>query len=283
MHPDPSDVDASAPDLSGATSGSVPVPTSGNIRVDWSRRAGSTELELRADDAHDLDHLDDEPFAAVVATAQSLLAGIDRRGDEAVLAAAHPAGRRHVVPDRLAAALGMVARRELLQLRRVLPLPEDHPNRYGGPVPRTRAFRPGIDDAAWIRVNNRAFADHPDQGAETAGSLARQRGEDWFDPDGFLLLDDEGRPGELAGFCWTKLHAPTADEPELGEIYVIGVDPSHRGEHLGAPLVIAGLDHMAAKGITTAVLYVESDNEPARRLYDRLGFTVHERRLVYGR
>lgn len=140
----------------------------------------------------------------------------------------------------------------------------------------------GEDDAdAWLSVNNRAFAHHPDQGNKAYDDVLDLEGEDWFDPDGFLVADDPARPGRLSGFCLTKVHPPTEGDPELGEIYVIGVDPSHAGEGLGASFTLAGLDHLAGRGIATAMLYVESDNEPARRLYDRLGFATHLRRRLY--
>ena len=93
-----------------------------------------------------------------------------------------------------------------------------------------RTFRPGTDDAAWLRVNNRAFENHPDQGGWVEAVLARRMAEPWFDPAGFLLA---WRGDELAGFCWTKVH----EEPErLGEIFVIGVDPDAQGIGLGRAL-----------------------------------------------
>lgn len=38
-------------------------------------------------------------------------------------------------------------------------------------------------------------------------------------------------------------------------------------------LTVAGLNHLAARGVSEVMLYVESDNTPARRLYGNLGFT----------
>jgi len=181
----------------------------------------------------------------------------------------------------VADAAGLPQRRDLLQLRRPLPVEGDQPARQAAPTVATRPYAPGVDDDAWLRANNRAFAGHPDQGHETDATLAARRAEPWFDAAGFLVADDADRPGELAGFCWTKVHAATGADPTIGEIYVIGVDPAHRGEGLGPAFTLAGLDHLAGLGIAVANLYVDADNAPARRLYDRLGFTTHQRRRVY--
>jgi mycothiol synthase len=178
--------------------------------------------------------------------------------------------------------------RELLQLRRPLPVPADHPSRAGAPPAPVRPFVPSPgdeagddDEAAWVEVNNRAFAHHPSQGRETIDSLHAQMREDWFDPNGFLVLDDAERPGHLAGSCWTKIHPARAEDPALGEIYVIGVDPRHEGHGLGRTLVLAGLDHLAAAGPAVGMLYVEADNAPALALYDRLDFSAHHRRRLH--
>ena len=164
---------------------------------------------------------------------------------------------------RLAEAAGLRPVRRLFQMRRPLPIEErtDLP---------TRPFRPGADDAAWLEVNNRAFAWHPDQGGWTVDTLRARQAEAWFDPQGFLLHEEAGR---LAGFCWTKVHQST--EPPLGEIYVIAVDPDFSGRGLGRSLTVAGLQHLADRGLRVGMLYVEADNTPAVGLYEALGFTVH--------
>jgi mycothiol synthase len=166
-----------------------------------------------------------------------------------------------------AAEAGLVLVREVLQLRRPLPLPpDDHPALV------VRAFRPGEDDAAFLEVNNRAFRWHPDQSGWTVDDLHRTEAEPWFDPDGFLLHERDGR---LAGFCWTKVHPATDSDPALGEIYVIAADPDFTGIGLGRALTVAGLEHLAGKGLRTGMLHVEGTNDAARGLYAKLGFTLH--------
>ena len=183
------------------------------------------------------------------------------------LLAIEPAEPAH---DDLAAALGMTRVRELLQLRRPLPLPPEV--RPRDPLPyAARAFVPGRDDEQWLEVNNRAFSWHPEQGGWTLETLHAKEAEPWFDADGFLVTELDGA---LAGFCWTKIHHDT--EPVLGEIFVIAVDPTVQARGLGRFLTIAGLDWLTEQGITHAMLYVESDNEPARALYDKLGFHTHQ-------
>ena len=62
----------------------------------------------------------------------------------------------------------------------------------------------------------------------TEDDLARTLAEGWVDLDGFLVSDDPDAPGSLAGFCWTRVHPATDEDPELGEIFAIGVAPAHQ-------------------------------------------------------
>ncbi|MDF2731944.1 MAG: mshD, partial [Desertimonas sp.] len=100
----------------------------------------------------------------------------------------------------------------------------------------------------------------------TIETLRQRMRQPWFDADDLRLHE---RGGRLAAFCWTKRH-----DPDHGEIYVIGVDPDFQGLGLGTQLTLAGLDHLAAAGMTEALLYVAAENTAARAMYDRLGFVV---------
>lgn len=239
-----------------------------------SSRGDQVEVELLGSGPSD-------DVATVTARLDEIRRDASHRGLDLHLAVEHPADDRDPFPELVADAAGLTNRRDLRQLRRPLPVDTDHPARASAPALAVRPFRGGADVDAWLRVNNRAFAAHPDQGRETTETLAARMAEPWFDPADFLVADEPNRPGELAGFCWTKRHRAAEPDPALGEIYIIGVDPSHRGEGLGPSFVLAGLDHLGEGGLRTAVLYVDADNERARRLYDRLGFAAHRVRRLY--
>jgi mycothiol synthase len=165
--------------------------------------------------------------------------------------------------DEIAHRAGLVCDRELFQMRCRLPL-DQHTS------VSVRPFRRGADEAAWLEVNNAAFGWHEEQGGWDRARLEDRMGEPWFDPDGFLVHEHDGR---LAAFCWTKEHRSAV--PPMGEIFVIGVHPELHGLGLGRALTLAGLDHLADRGLPVGMLYVESTNEPAVGLYRSLGFTVH--------
>ncbi|MDX6198246.1 MAG: mycothiol synthase [Actinomycetota bacterium] len=179
----------------------------------------------------------------------------------------------------LARSMGFTKSRVLWQMRRPLgdPLPE--PVIPDGVDIRT--FEVGKDEQRWTALNNAAFAAHPDQGGWNVEEVLLREAEPWFDPKGFFLAF---RGDALVGFHWTKVHgalrhAHGDDEHEhghdhapVGEVYVVGVDPSEQGRGLGPALTLLGLHHLQRLGLDEVMLYVDESNTNAIRVYERLGF-----------
>lgn len=177
-----------------------------------------------------------------------------------------------------ASALGLTAVRQLVQMRR--PLRDIAEPAIPGDI-SIRTYAGPDDDAELLRVNNAAFAGHPEQSGWSPAHLAERRAEPWFDPAG-LFLGFDATTGRLLGFHWTKVHL---DKPNFGEVYVVGVDPSAQGRGLGQLLTSVGVAWLARRladlSDPTVMLYVESDNTAALRTYEGLGFTVHSVDTAY--
>lgn len=112
--------------------------------------------------------------------------------------------------------------------------------------------------------------------------------EDWFDPAGFLLAEEDGA---LVGFHWTKLHGGDrrAGDPDhdhdhehehehahepINKVYVVGVHPDQQKQKLERALTITNLHHLRDLKLKTMMLYVENDNKPTKTIYHNLKFTA---------
>ena len=180
----------------------------------------------------------------------------------------------HPDAEKLAEKLGFRKVRELLRMR--LRVENDLPEPKLPEGITIRPFIPGKDEASVVYVNHRAFDWHPEQGSMSIEDVRAKEDEDWFDPNGFLLAFDAD--DRLAGFHWTKVHTP-----DLGEVYVVGVDPDRQGGGLGKALTLAGLRHLREQQVKEVMLYVESDNTAAVRVYTKLGFTLWDADVQYAK
>jgi len=83
------------------------------------------------------------------------------------------------------------------------------------------------------------------------------------------------RDGDLKGYA---LFSTILDEAELLQVCI---EPACRGSGLGWKLLEYSLTELKMQGIARVMLEVRASNEPARALYERLGFVVDGVRKDY--
>jgi len=172
----------------------------------------------------------------------------------------------------LAMAAGLRPARELWIMRVDLAARPDVEVRRLPAGVTVRSFVVGQDEGAWLRVNARAFADHPEQGRITLADLEAREAEPWFDPESFLLAE---RDGELLASVWLKV------VDGVGELYVLGVDPDAQGLGLGTALTARALERFDELGLGVAILYTSADNLAAVRTYAKFGFAPSNVDVTY--
>jgi len=151
-----------------------------------------------------------------------------------------------------------------------------------------RTFIPDFDNQEFLSLNNKVFANYPDQGGWSKSDLEVRVNEEWFDEKGFFVCENKGK---LIGFCWTKIHGTHTHSHEgnetdhgheaIGEIYVLAVDPAYKGQGIGKDLTTTGLNYLKYQGLNSAMLYVGVENMPALNLYTSLDFSDFGSDVMY--
>lgn len=137
-------------------------------------------------------------------------------------------------------------------------------------TPSVRIADPGDLDAAGLLLHqfNCEYQD-PTPGPE---ALARRLGELVTGGDTLVLVGGEG-PDGVAVLRFRKAIWSEGSECYLAELYVV---PERRGQGLGTTLMEAALEEARRRGADTMDLGTSETDLPARRLYERLGFTNRE-------
>lgn len=264
--------------VAAETDGSAPLSDEVLLAL---RAAGVAHLLARdGDTLVGFAHLDAAGGGELVVGPAHRRAGVGTRLVEAVVERA-PDARiwahgGHPGAVAIAGRLGFVQVRALWQMH--LDMPDALPARALPEGVRIRPFVVGADEAEFLRVNNAAFDWHPEQGGWGPEQVTARQAEPWFDADGFLLAVDAD--DRLLGYHWTKIHTSPV---RIGEVYVLGVDPAAQGSGLGAVLTVEGLRYLYGRGLREVLLYVESDNEAAVRVYRKLGFTLRHTDVLFAR
>jgi mycothiol synthase len=177
-----------------------------------------------------------------------------------------PSGQRHSVWAFRPGQIDAVLRLGYDRIRAVL--------RMTGPMPHDAVvMAPGItiepmvesEVGIYVAINNRAFADHREQGSMTEREFRSLMALDWFDPEGVHIARSGPR---VVGFCVTK-----HEHQAVGEVYLLAVDPDLAGKGIGRSLLQAGFGRLADRGAALAQAWVDASNVAAVGLYEAVGLT----------
>jgi mycothiol synthase len=83
--------------------------------------------------------------------------------------------------------------------------------------------------------------------------------------------------GTFASYCICWLDPVS----KVGEFEPVGTRAAYRGKGLGKAVMLEGLRRLKATGMHTAIVYTNSSNEAARKLYGSVGFEVYNRSYDY--
>jgi mycothiol synthase len=104
--------------------------------------------------------------------------------------------------------------------------------------------------------------------------LAGHRGAGEFDPEGWYLLQYEGRNVGVTLTSRTPLRSTL-------ELVYCGLVPEARGKGLGRICVHKAIVRARDLAVPAISLAVDAANEPARRMYEAMGFAAHTSRDVW--
>lgn len=150
-------------------------------------------------------------------------------------------------------------------------------------MPTSRLVQPAIrrirktDAEAWRDVRLRALLDAPEAFGSTHADAVAQPPEYWPEralqsasgQEQAIFLADAG--DELVGLVGGFRRA---DERGKNDLISMWVAPSHRGTRLARRLIQQVLDWSASGEAKRVNLWFTETNQPARRSYERAGFTV---------
>ena len=169
------------------------------------------------------------------------------------------------------------AKRGWVHVRTHLHLRREGTERANAPVPDGMTLRlAGPADAPAVTdVQNTAFTGSWGYAPNTSEEIAYRIFElPELRPDPVVLLEEDGA---LVGYCWC--HREAEDAP--GIVGMVGVLPGRQGQGLGRAVTGAGMDALLDLGSPGLEITVDSENPPAIRVYESLGFVLDWRSFWY--
>ncbi len=154
--------------------------------------------------------------------------------------------------------------RMIRDLHQPIPQPQ-FPERF-----TLRTLDPATELKHWLRLYSNEIGDRP----AILERWRRTRDDQDYDPSLDLVAVDES--GDLAAMCYCSIPSFETERGMVkeGRTEPIAVVEPYRRCGLGRAMVLSGLHLLKARGMDQALLTTESDNVPAHRLYESLGYRL---------
>jgi mycothiol synthase len=167
--------------------------------------------------------------------------------------------------------------RRFIELR--LDLPQAHLPNLRSTTFRMRSLKRGEEERL-TQIQNRSFSNTWGYNPNTSEEIIYRTGLPHCSPRDIILAYDKEKP---IGYCWTRVLKGEGDAEggAVGRIYMLGVDPDHRGKGVGSAVLAAGLSLLRRRGVGIVQLTADSGNRSALALYGAAGFEAWKISLWY--
>ena len=157
-----------------------------------------------------------------------------------------------------------------LELRMVRDLHEPIPQPQLPDGFTLRTLDPATELKDWLRLYSNEIGDRP----AILERWRRTRDDQDYDPSLDLVAVDQA--GKLAAMCYCSIPSFETGRSAVkeGRTEPIAVAAPYQRRGLGRAMVLSGLNLLKARGMDQALLTTESDNLPAHRLYESLGYRI---------
>ena len=130
-----------------------------------------------------------------------------------------------------------------------------------------RHFVKGKDENTLTELQNQSFGNHWGFSPNDIEQIRYRTQMERTNDKGIIFI---AKNGEIAGYNWTMEAHHGASS--VGWVAMTGVHPNYRGLRLGRAVVLAVMHYLKSKNISIIELEVDSENIPATRLYNSIGF-----------
>ncbi|MXX92349.1 MAG: GNAT family N-acetyltransferase [Chloroflexi bacterium] len=146
-----------------------------------------------------------------------------------------------------------------------------------GFIVRDADMSDAVEATSVTDLHNACFSSSWGFSPNTVEEIADRTAAD-ADRNGFapIVVSADASDGKIVGYNWITLSEGD------GRVEMVGVHPSMRGKRLGWTIFNAGVERLIAHGATALVLDVDSENPPARRIYESAGYRTYSEVSYYG-